>query len=228
MPGAQFEPETLESLNTELEAIRELDQTTYAAIERFNKGARDATQEWDQAFKIREEDPDYDFLGNGDLLSSVQALPQVIEDRVRLGKQILNFTTNINGAISTKSDGSKVEGTINPLTGGYTGDYEDLPALFLSSNGEMLGRIVELRHSGLRHTYHSFDRLLRMGHSERPDPLTAVVWPHRTDMTGYQDEMDPEEVKFLFSSATLIGGDKNGYILPDPDEYSPPLEPAIN
>lgn len=219
-------PEVLDELNTELAVIQGIEATTVKAMDNLNSAVGSVTSAWSHLAEWREEaqgnEADgIDLTGAGDLLGAAAVMPGILEERVSLDSRIKAFVEGVNAAITTKPDGTTVEGSIDPNQNmfwlpearRYSGDDPDLPALFVKANNKIMGRVVAVGYSPKRYSTKSWQAQNRDLGEHHFDPVKATLW--------HPKYKDPFTFGLLRTSASLALSEKGRYELPDPDSYTP-------
>ena len=234
-PAPELNAGTVAMLNEELSAMRAMEVTTKTAMDGILEAASWLTSDWSYAYRHHQEDPDHVFAGLPKLSEATAEFPQVLEQRIELSTRATQFAQDVTDAITRKSDGSRVKGSINPSKAKYSnspgemeyvGDDPDIPALFVRISGAKLGRVVGVKYYNLSHGYRTPEQIATSWDiNDGLDPLQAIVWPVVSEHTRIMGR-HPVGHGILLAEAkvVLFEGNKKGFELPEPDDYTPPRD----
>ncbi len=219
----------------ELRALQGIEVATKTAMDNIHEATGGVALDWSLAFRLHQEDPDHVFTGLAKLIEATATFPHVLEQRIEIGTRAQQFAQDVTAAITTKSDGSRVEGSINPADARYSyshgqveyvGDDPDLPALFIRINSQKLGRVVGLKYSEYSHHFRTREDIARNWDiNDGLDPLQVSLWHAESE-----DDRDkvlrrhPSRTGLLLSRAEIVffEDSKKGFELPQPGEYASP------
>lgn len=210
--GRDLAPEMVQGLNKELDELRGLyvpKGTALGGLYRVTEGVKtdfeDALREgkspWSDSARLEE------------LVGVAASLPGILERRAVFGAKAQGFMDKLQFLITTRKDGTTIEGSLNPLHVGdsrparsYTGDQTSVPRIYLASE-EVQGRVTDIW-------------------GQTPSGTKPEVWVWPTGVKAGKDgdwhsghDGDPSSVVSLLDESVEFVGHIEDCRLPRPEWY---------
>lgn len=206
-------PGAVTGLNAGLEKVRGLYVPEDEALAGFSSARKSFKKEFRAA--LAESTVSEAALESvNELRTAVNSLPAALEQRAAYSRQARAFMERLHGLITTKMDGTDLEGSINPIfvrdsrqETAYRGDDRDLPRIYLTSD-RVKGRVVDT-----------------LGQEPNPEEVEVWVWPTGVklggEFSGWHNGHggSPTEAVSLLDESVEFVEHIEGCKLPKPDQY---------